>query len=451
MKKLIYICLVFCLMSCGKFLDVKPDIHMDIPNTLEDCELLLNDYSNLNMVYPSAIITAGEDFYLPTENWLSVPSIDDRNAYIWADEPAVEAFGWQGPYRAIFLANQILVVLGDIEKTVANAQKYDHILGNALFFRAFAYQQLVELYTMPYRPETAASEYGLPLKSSPDLVPTDGRATLQETYQAILNDYTRASLLLGKQSAGKTRPNKIAAYAGLARIYLDMQEYTKAYLYADSAWQLQPTLMDYNDLDKYEELPIPKNNNEVIFSAITGSSEAIGRYWARINSDLLNRYDAQDLRKSIYFMENEEEPGTYGYKGNYDQSQSGAFVGLTTSEVLLIHAEAASRTNRQEIAINDLKLLWKNRFVNGIYDPFYETDPQRVLVKILDERKRELVYRGRRWSDLKRLNQDNAFKVDLQRTVNGNTYSLPAGSLKYAFLIPQLVIDMNPSIKQNDR
>ncbi len=451
MKILFYTCFVLSLVSCDRYLDMKPDIHMDIPNTLEDCELLLNDYNSLNTVYPAATITAGEEFYLNTDTWFSLSSLDDQNDYIWSDEAVIVASNWQGPYKAIFLANQIISVLEGINRDDQNKLKYDQVLGNALFFRAFAYHQLLQLYTLPYDPATAKTTFGLPLKFTPDLLPTLGRASLEDTYQSVLNDYIRASQLLSVMTIAKSRPNRVAALAGLARTYLDMQNYENAYRYADSAWRLQPTLMNFNTLDIYEELPIPKNNQEVIFSALSGYSDAIGRYGARINPDLIELYADGDIRRELFYMENEDEPGTYGYKANYDQSESGAFIGLTTSEVLLIRAEAASRIGEVSTAISDLELLWQHRFENGISEPIDHMDAQQVLRTVLEERRRELVYRGRRWADLRRLNQDPAYQVTLKRTVNDITYSLLPESPRYAFLIPQVVIELNLTIEQNER
>ncbi|VTR34737.1 SusD family [Sphingobacterium thalpophilum] len=451
MKQSLLILITLGLMSCSGYLDVKPDIRMDVPNTLEDCELLLNDYGNLNMTSPAATLIAGEEFYLNAENWYSVTNLDDRNAYTWSDEQGVRGMGWQGPYRTIFLANQVLQVLEKLPRDEQNLSKYNDILGKALFFRAFAYHQLAQLYCLTYDKNTAKNELGLPLKQTPDLVMVNGRSSLEDTYQFILQDYTKASHLLSITAQAKSLPNRTAAFAGLARVYLDMQLYDRSFQYADSAWRLQPRLMDFNVLDSNSESPIPKNNEEVIFSALTPYSEALGSYYSRINPSLMNLYMQGDLRKKVFYRENQDEPGTFGYKANYEQTESGSFVGLTTGEVILIRAESASRLNRQDIALKDLNMLFASRFKNDENIKYIEDDPQKILSMILAERRRELVFRGRRWADLKRLNKEPAHQTELQRTLDGKVYTLPAGSLGYAFLIPQAVIELNPTIQQNKR
>lgn len=451
MKRSIYILIMLGLMSCKGYLDIKPDIRMDVPGTLADCELLLNDYGNLNMTSPVATLIAGEEFYLNAENWYNISNLDDRNAYIWSDEQGVRGMGWQGPYRSIFLANQVLQVLDKLPAGEKNGAQYKQVLGRALFFRAFAYHQLVQLYCVGYDKNKAGNELGLPLKQTPDLAMVEGRASLEATYGFILQDYTKASHLLTVTAEAKSLPNRTAAFAGLARVYLDMHQYDAAFRYADSAWQLQPRLMDFNLLDSHSESPVPKNNAEVIFSALTPYSEALGSYYSRINPSLMDLYQEGDLRRLVFYRENQDEPGTFGYKANYDQSESGSFVGLTTSEVLLIRAESASRLNLQDIALGDLNILFAHRFEKGKQTEYREQDPKKILSMILAERRRELVFRGRRWADLKRLNKEVSGQTDLQRALDGKVYTLPAGSQRYAFLIPLAVIELNPTIQQNKR
>ena len=67
------------------------------------------------------------------------------------------------------------------------------------------------------------------------------------------------------------------------------------------------------------------------------------------------------------------------------------------------------------------------------YFPISLLDAGVLLETILQERRKELLFRGRRWADLKRLNLEAKFKKDLIRTINGQEYRLPFNSLKYCF------------------
>lgn len=450
MKYYIIFLLSIGLSSCTKFLELKPDQNMEIPSTLADCELLLNDFTAMNMSYAVMPIVMGEEIYFHTEDWYTIVDMDERMGYIWSDEPVVGSLNWQGPYKTIYVSNQIISIYNKLSEEDKSSEQGKQILGNAYFYRAFAYQQLLEIYTLPYNVATASNELGLPLKLTPDVVPVEGRASLAATYDQVVQDYEQAISLLKSTSIAKSRPAKGAAQAGLSRLYLDMQDYEKAYLYADSAWNMQPTLIDYNTLDPYDEMAIPKNNQEIYFTALTGYSESIGPFSNRINPDLIDLYEADDLRMSIYFQYNDFDPGTYGYKTNYDQSYIGTFIGLTTSEILLIRSEAAARTGKPAIALAGINLLRQHRFAPENYQEVHWGNAI-LLQEILKERRKELVFRGRRWADVKRLNQEAATQRTLTRTVDEHSYQLAPGSLKFAALIPQLVTQLNPTIEQNKR
>lgn len=450
MKYYIIFLLSIGLTSCSKFLELKPDQNMEIPSTLADCELLLNDFTAMNMSYPVMTTLMGEEFYMHTEDWQTIVDMDERMGYIWTDEPAVGSLNWQGPYKTIYVSNQILAIYNKLSQQDKSSEQGKQILGNAHFFRAFAYQQLLELYTLPYDPVTASNELGLPLKVTPDVVPVEGRASLASTYDQVVQDYKQAISLLNPTSIAKSRPTKGSAHAGLSRLYLDMRDYKNAYLYADSAWNMQPTLIDYNTLDLYDEMAIPKNNQEIYFTALTGNSGSIGPFYNRINPDLIDLYESNDLRMPIYFQNNYFDPATYGYKTNYDQSYIGTFIGLTTSEMLLIRSEAAARTGKSAIALSDINLLRKHRFAPEDYQEV-QWGNDILVEEILKERRRELVFRGRRWADVKRLNQDTATQRTLTRTIDGQSYQLVPGSPKFAALIPLIVTQLNPTIQQNRR
>ncbi|UZJ63211.1 hypothetical protein OKW96_11850 [Sphingobacterium sp. KU25419] len=110
MKYYIIFLLSISLTSCSKFLELKPDQNMEIPSTLADCELLLNDFTAMNTSFAVMSIVMGEEFYFHSEDWQAIPDMDERMGYIWTDEPVVGSLNWQGPYKTIYVSNQILSI-----------------------------------------------------------------------------------------------------------------------------------------------------------------------------------------------------------------------------------------------------------------------------------------------------------------------------------------------------
>ena len=276
------------------------------------------------------------------------------------------------------------------------------------------------------------------------------RASIKQSYDQIISDYKLAIAYLPSSEILKGRPHKAAAYSGLARVYLDIQEYELAYAYADSCLQLKDELLNYKELDQTAGFPMARFNKEVLFPATGLFSGALGQSFARVDSNLYKLYSSHDYRIAMFFRHNDFDSGTYAFKGSYDNSDAQPFVGLTTSEVYLIRAESAVRTGKVNQALSDINMLLKNRIDANHFSPIAETDPDKLLRIVLEERRKELIFRGQRWSDLKRLNQDDRFKKTLVRVIDGKEYRLEPNSLKYAHLIPELVISES-GMAQNKR
>lgn len=452
MKKYIITMVVSTLLlSCSGYLELKPDQKMVIPETLEDCELLLNDYPTMNSGFPIMGEVSADNYYLTTTSWQSVSLIDERNGYIWSDDMVTTATPWQTSYKVVYQSNQVLDVLENFKNIPADLHHFEELKGVALFFRAFAFHQLLANYGIGYSSGNASSNLGIPLRLKPAVDDAVKRASLADSYAQVIADYKAAAQLLPANGTLKARPYKEAAFGGLARVYLDMGLYEQAYLYADSALRLRADLLDYNSLNAGATLPIARFNKEVIFHAITPSSYALAQGNAKIDSNLYSSYEQNDLRKKVFFRANTgANLGTYAFKGSYNNSASGMFVGLTTAEMYLIRAESAARLGKIAAALSDLNHLMKNRWLTGLYTDFFSTDRDIIIAKILDERRKELLFRGLRWPDLKRLNLDERYKIQLKRVVDDKEYLLEPNSLKYALLIPQDAIDEG-KLEQNKR
>lgn len=452
MNRFLYtiVLLVVCATSCNKFLDKKPDIKMVIPRSIDDATLLLNDYIIMNTGYTLWGELGTDDYYVTQARWESTSNLDQRNAYIWADEPYVDIVQWQRPYKAVYYANQVLDILSKVNQQT-DVEAYRRNLGGAHFFRAFAFQVMTEVHCPAYVAGTAAAEQGIPIRLNPAIEEKSTRASLEVTYDQIIADFNVAVRYLPVVETVRGRPSKSVAYAGLARAYLNMSRFDEAYLYADSCLQLSPDLLDYNILRAADALPLPRFNVEVLFPAMSANLGIMGATNALMDTDLYQSYDANDLRKVIFFRTNSNPANSFYFKGSYDQTSAQMFMGITTSEIYLIKSEAACRIGKLGEARDLLNILLQHRWKNDIaYPTVAESNPDALLHIILKERRKELLFRGRRWADLKRLNLDSRFRKTLQRQLGDASYTLEPNSAKYAYRLPETLIRV-AGIPQNKR
>ena len=167
----------------------------------------------------------------------------------------------------------------------------------------------------------------------------------------------------------------------------------------------------------------------------------------KVDTNLFNSYQEKDLRKQLYYQQNPD--GTWSFRGSFDGSEI-FFNGLTVGELYMIAAEAHARMGQELKAGEYLNALLKNRFLYEAFTPYSFNSADEALDIVLQERRKELVFRGLRWADLKRLNKEVKYAVTLKRLIDDNVYELKANDARYAFLIPQNVI-AESGIQQNPR
>ncbi|WP_316841980.1 RagB/SusD family nutrient uptake outer membrane protein [Pedobacter gandavensis] len=456
-KKIFIVLQFFCCLSftsCQKFLDAKPDKKQVILSSLKDCQALLDDYRTMNASFPFDGEVSADNYYLLGSAWLALRDVKDRDTYIWS--PMGEHFisQWLNPYKVIYNANLILETLDKLPKGQGQQKEWNEIKGAALFYRAYAFYQVAVLFAQPYKAETANRLPGIPIRLTPDLAFQSERGTLQQTYSQIIEDLKESLELLPTNQILPVRPSKAAAYAALARTYLTMEDYGKAGAMADECLKLKNALINYNDLNLNSAAPMKQFNEEVIFHSVALTATPLAISICKVDPDLMLSYVSPDLRKKAFFKLNTDN--SYSFKGNYDGKANGIlFNGLTTAEIYLIRAECNARAEDVAGAMRDLNTLMRNRWDKNItYIPFVALNALDALKQVLQERRKELVFRGLRLTDLRRLNSDPRFAISIARklTIEGveQTYSLPANDPRYTLLIPELVMQSTNMI-QNPR
>lgn len=447
----IVLSLLFC--SCKKgFLELKPDQTIVVPSSLKDFESLLDndlDLNNTSSLFLSELGT--DDFYLTEVDWNQLSNAFERNAYRW--EPNIyegsQCRGWNYAYHIILYTNTVLDGLLKVERTEENALQWDRIKGTALFFRAWQFFQLSQIFCDDYEKSSAMTKLGIPLKLTSDINEEIKRGTIEEVYNKIVNDLTEASTLLPETSITITRPNKSAVYALFSRVYLQMKDYSLALEASNLYLSKNDNLVDYNGATSTDEYSFP-----VIFNGGISEQPFYDQMlptrtfdYFSIDTILLDSYEENDLRPLVYFRSID---GYTLFIGSYNGFQSfNPFP--ATDEVYLVKAECLARLNSEEEALNTLNKLLEKRFKNGSYQMKKIDNTPDVLGEVIKERRKELVFRGVRWSDLRRFRTDSRFANTLKRKIGNVTYTLtPDQGQLYTFPIPDNVISLS-SIEQNPR
>ena len=454
MKKIynLIILLLFCtfISSCESYLDEKSDKQLATPTTIEDFKALLY-HNNMFLGFSSAGEVSTNDFYLTDVDFNGLYYESDKRLYTWQPDyvsKSMETPGnnWRDCYRAIYVCN---AVLQGVKENNLSGIEADEIRGYALVYRAARYLDGVQIWAPVYDQRTANNDPGMVIRLDPDMNLPSVRSSVQQTYNQIIKDLNEAVLLLPNTSISHNVPTKAAACGLLARTYLIMGEYAKALENAEYSLAYNSELIDFNSLNPNDTYPIPKTDRYAVKEMIFLNGMTINDFdmtnTVKIMPSLYNLYQTGDLRKSIYFRKNSD--GSYSFKGSHFRAS--LFVGISTGELMLIVAECNARLDNLPKAEASLNNLLIKRWNPAYFVPVALKNKELALKAIIEERRKELAFRGLRWSDIKRLNRDGA-EIILTRTVNGENYVLNPNDKKYAIAIPEDIISMT-KIPQNPR
>jgi hypothetical protein len=270
------------------------------------------------------------------------------------------------------------------------------------------------------------------------------RTTATDIYTQIESDLQDAISLLSTDypSSGKVRPNKYAAIALLARVYLYEKKWPEAENQSNSyslvglnsvflgnsdeaIWQLLPVLSFLNTADGLTFIPY--------------ASSVRPNYV--VTDFLLANFEPGDLRKNAWLGINVVGSQTYyypfKYKVRFGNDKIEYNMVFRLAEQYLNRAEAMAQQDKIIDAEADLNII---RSRAGLPD-VTTTDQATLLSAIMHERQIEFFAEcGHRWFDLKRTGNMNAV-LGAEKTGWKATDSL--------YPIPISELQANPSLTQN--
>ncbi|GGC33324.1 membrane protein [Parapedobacter defluvii] len=330
---------------------------------------------------------------------------------------------WSWLYPIIFKANAAIDGLEKSTKLTPIVKQ--RLLGEAKFIRAFCYFYLVNFYG------DTPLVLGVDWKDNAAATRMDGSVV----YQQIISDLKDAQRDLSENyldanvsatTSERVRPNKWAATAMLARVYLYTGDYAGAEIEAtaviqqsdlyglsslndvflknsrEAIWQLQPILSG-------------ANTPEGILFIIPETGPNENSWPVYLSEDLLGSFEEEDQRKSEWVGNVDVNGITFYYPYKYkvsvfNQPITEYSMVLRLAEQYLIRAEALAQQDKLVEAASDLVAV---RGRAGLGD-VEATTKSELLDAILHERRIEFFTEsGHRWLDLKRTGSVNEVMAEV--------------------------------------
>jgi starch-binding outer membrane protein, SusD/RagB family len=335
---------------------------------------------------------------------------------------------WKAAYAYIYQCN--ICIEGLNKSSGVSAEVKNRLAGEVKFMRALCYYYLINLY----------GDVPLALGTNADVNAMLSRTPVDQIYKQIEMDLVDAGNVLSNKKV-KTVPTIFTAQALLARVYLHMAKWDKAYQMATAVinsgqFVLQTNLNDVFLKDSKETIfqlaPVQSgmNSPEGFLFVPVGGRPA----YSIINS-LLNAFESGDLRKGSWIKSGSFNGQPYSYPNKYKVNASTTpteyNVVLRLAEQYLIRAEARANQNIIEDAVQDINVI---RARAGLLALSTTIGTEQCLKAIEQERRVELFTEwGHRWFDLKRTNRVNeVLGTRTGWTHNDQLYPIPFSELETA-------------------
>lgn len=335
---------------------------------------------------------------------------------------------WDGLYQSIRNANIVI-------KNVPNGKEItpaaaDAFVGEAKYLRALMYFALVRNWG------------GVPLRTELNMTEPDmKRASVEEVYAQILEDALFAETTLPNDPTAPGRATKWAAKTLLAEVYLTLGQWENSRVKSQEVissgkFSLVPVTVSEDFQKIYgpevvttsEEVFYLKYSRQQGFGLVGYAHRAIGpykyfggggvyaQYTDSTSNSFIKTWDKKDLRKShiLYNVDVGLGPNTCLYRKFRDPVATAAgndYPWYRYADVLLFHAEAASRANGgpTAAAMESLNKVHRRAYgydanaVSPVDFNIASYDATTFVDLVVRERGYETMYEGKRWLDLKRL------------------------------------------------
>ncbi|MCP4458396.1 MAG: RagB/SusD family nutrient uptake outer membrane protein [Cytophagales bacterium] len=463
------------LSSCKDFLDENPDNRVALDDLDKAAQLLVNAYSIASPNFTDWM-TDDVRFTIGTTKRLS-----HQQLYAWEEvtsgptDQDTPDFYWFETYNAIAHANEVLMILDELEVSKEEESRKKAIEGEALLIRAYGHFMLVNLFGQHI---SAGSDDGVPYIITPEttFLAQYERESVKRVYDKIEDDLTDGLHLIDDsfyENSGKYHFNKNAALAFASRFYLFKGDYIRCIQHSDELLGSNPGAF-VRDLTGQDFQIASSSTTE--YPRLYSSADQAANLLLMRKISLVQRTDfaygpESDFYSSLFgasvfggLTDERENPAfvkgfnsvyPVRYEGLFERSSINSNVGFpyyihmafTGEEVLLNRAEANAWQGNLDEAIADLQVLSDNRFSGGtpvltlsVLQDFYNStnDQNNVLSYIIFlARRKEFIMQGMRWFDIKRYELEVVHDL-----ADGSLIRLESDDLRKVLQIPQSAQDV---------
>lgn len=444
---IVLICLftvVFLMFSCDDFVEVE------LPNSQLTADAVFEDQAVANAAMTDIYakirefgVLTGSTFGLGLQLGMYADELDFYgneslglfyNNSIIASNPDIKSL-WDTSYHQIYASN---AVFEGVEKSVNLLDtERNQLKGEALFVRALIHFYLANVFgDVPY---ITTTNYELNKKVT--------RIEVSEVYKRIKIDLEKAIQLLSEDYLipNRTRPNKYAACALLARVNLYAGDWEEA---------LDETSTVINNTQLYVEEGLsmmflkeststiwqidPGYNGGNALESFTYTFTSTPPPLVALTDDLIQAFSNNDQRKIHWTKAITDGVSTWyhPFKYKYYSGTSAEYsVIFRLSELYLIRAESKAYLGNLSGAKDDLNTI-RNRA--GLANTTATTQDE-ILDAILKERRLELFTEfGHRFFDLKRFHKIQSVLSETKPGWDTNDVLFP---------IPEAELNLNPNLQ----
>ena len=465
--------LLLIISSCQDILDKKPESNLSpsqFYNNSDDAKSAVSavyDLMNTDNMY-NQVMWIIQDQSTDDSEWgggraTANQAKNDLDKYSFTSQTSTFYSLWSTCYKGINRAN---AAIGRVPSITMDEMLKARLIAESKFMRGFYYFTLVRLFGgVPLVTEETTSINDLEVP----------RATAEEIYQQIIQDFTDAESILPVtySAADKGRATKGAAKAFLAKVYLTREEWPKASAKAKEVIDLGVYDLWSNFADAF--LIANENGKESVFEVqAIGGGFGEGSFmqgymrppFDRVNGatgfgdvpptqNLYNAYRSADKRRNVTVKlysatSTPAAPASVGFPcyvykyldptatANGDGGNN--FPVIRYPDVLLMYAEALNEQSANNVeAYNSINKIRKRA---GLADLTSDLTQSQFKDSVLLERRLELAFEGHRRYDLIRTKR-------LVSAMKAQNPAIVVQDYHYLFPIPQVERVANPKLEQN--